>query len=96
MKRLFAKAYDPNFNTFLVLKTKIDVNQAEYQESQAVTSLTFSYAVDFPHKFKEELKLFLTCLIDSKKEKWFREFIFRVIVPEKEELQEKDLVFESF
>lgn len=40
----------------LILKTKINVSQARYQEPYAVTSLTSSYAVGLPCKFKGTAK----------------------------------------
>lgn len=75
----------------LILKTKINVSQARYQEPYAVTSLTSSYAVGLPCKFKGTAKTLSDFASSSREEKWFREFAFRVILPGKKEPQEKDL-----
>ena len=74
----------------LRLKTKINVNQARYQEPYTVTSLTSSYAIGLPWKFKGTAKT-SDFASSSREEEWFREFAFRVILPEKKEPQEKDL-----
>lgn len=45
-----------------------------------------------PINSRKESKPFLICLLSSKEEEMFREFVFIVILPRKEKLQEEDLV----
>lgn len=74
-----------------ILKTKINVNQARYQQPYTVTSLTSSYAIGLPWKFKGTAKTFSDFASSSREEEWFREFAFRVILAKKKEPREKDL-----